>query len=151
MATKRGEEVVRHNGREFARFLWESWSPSGWFDDELFDKVAPSFENPDWANVTLHSYRVRWREAEPDPRYTELARRQIAAKTISVPVVMLHGEDDRVVPARSSEGKERHFTGGYDRWVLPGVGHFPTREAPRQVGEIMKEFLIASRRQSSRE
>jgi pimeloyl-ACP methyl ester carboxylesterase len=149
MATRRGEEIVRRNGRAFARFQWQSWSPSGWYDDELFDKVAASFENPDWAEVTLHSYRVRWGEAEPDPRYAELARRQIAAKTISVPALTLHGEDDRVVLAKSSEGKERHFSAGYDRRILPGVGHFLTREAPRQVGEMMEEFLIASGQRSS--
>ncbi|WP_292302545.1 alpha/beta hydrolase [Mesorhizobium sp.] len=144
MATKCGEESIRRNGRAFARFQWDSWSPPGWFDDELFDKVAASFENPDWVEVTLHSYRVRWDEAEHDPRYAELARRQVTAKAISVPTLTLHGDDDRVVPAKSSEAKEGYFTARYDRRLLPGVGHFPTREAPKQVGEMIGEFLIAS-------
>jgi hypothetical protein len=29
-----------------------------------------------WPNMTLHSYRVRWGEAEPDPYYAELEKRQ---------------------------------------------------------------------------
>jgi hypothetical protein len=34
--------------------------------------AAESLKNPDWPNMTLHSYRVRWGEAEPDPYYAEL-------------------------------------------------------------------------------
>ncbi|RUZ66955.1 alpha/beta hydrolase, partial [Mesorhizobium sp. M7A.F.Ca.US.007.01.1.1] len=117
------------------------WGPLGWFDDAIFDGVASSFENPDWADVTLHSYRVRWEEAEPDPRYAELARRQATVKIITVPILTLHGGDDRVVFAQSSEGLEEHFTAFY-RWVvLDGIGHFPTREASDQVSRMLAAFL----------
>jgi len=51
-------------------------SPHGWFDDAVFNAVAESLKNPDWPNMTLHSYRVRWGEAEPDPYYAELEKRQ---------------------------------------------------------------------------
>ena len=46
------------------------------FDDAVFNAVAESLKNPDWPNMTLHSYRVRWGEAEPDPYYAELEKRQ---------------------------------------------------------------------------
>ncbi|RWP85805.1 MAG: alpha/beta hydrolase [Mesorhizobium sp.] len=141
MATARGAEFVRNNGKEFARYQWDSWGPSGWFDDAIFDGVASSFENPDWADVTLHSYRVRWEEAEPDPRYAELARRQAAVKIITVPILTLHGGADRVVFAQSSEGLEEHFTAFYRRVVLDGIGHFPTREASDQVSRLLAAFL----------
>jgi hypothetical protein len=39
----------------------------GWFEDATFNRVAASFDNPDWVDVTLRSYRTRWDEAEPDP------------------------------------------------------------------------------------
>jgi pimeloyl-ACP methyl ester carboxylesterase len=143
MATRPGEEAVREHGRAFARFLWDTWSPAGWFDDESFNSVAKSFENPDWVDVTLHSYRVRWDEAKPDPRYAELARKQISANTIAVPTLTLHGDEDRVVLATSSEAKGRYFSASYDRRLLAGIGHFPTREAPEQVLEAIREFLAA--------
>src|SRR5215813_3206 len=82
MATERGAEVVRRDGIAFARFLWTTWSPPDWFDDAAFAATSRSFENPDWADITLHSYRVRWDEADPDPRYADLERRQQAARTI---------------------------------------------------------------------
>jgi len=62
--------------QSLARFQWESWSPHGWFDDAVFNAVAESLKNPDWPNMTLHSYRVHWGEAEPDPYYAELEKRQ---------------------------------------------------------------------------
>ncbi|MBZ9769099.1 alpha/beta hydrolase [Mesorhizobium sp. CA6] len=147
MATERGEQFVRQHGHSFARFQWGSWSPPGWFDDALFERVARSFKNPDWRDVTLHSYRVRWGEADPDPRYAELARKQVEAKVISVPTLVLHGDDDRVVLPGSSEGKEEYFSASYERELLPGVGHFPTREAPEQTREALESFLTSFGRQ----
>ena len=74
----------------------ERWSPPGWFDDAAFDAVAESFENPDWADVTLHSYGVRWGEARPYLRYAVLEVAQKSARTILVPTVLIRGDSDRV-------------------------------------------------------
>jgi pimeloyl-ACP methyl ester carboxylesterase len=141
MATDRGAEVVRRDGIALARFLWSTWSPPDWFDDAAFAATSRSFENPDWAAVTLHSYRVRWEEAEPDPSYAALERRQQAIRTISVPTLLIHGGDDRCVAASTSEGKDQNFSGIYERRVIPGAGHFLAREAPRTVAEWTVEFL----------
>ena len=141
MATERGAEVVRNHGKALARFMWDSWSPPGWFDDRTFDSVARSFDNPDWAEVTLHSYRVRWGETEPDPKHSELARRQRSARTISVPTMMVQGGEDRCVLPSSTKGMESYFSGPYARRVIEGVGHFPSREAPDSVVELLLEFL----------
>jgi pimeloyl-ACP methyl ester carboxylesterase len=143
--TRRGEEFVREHGKAFAREMWDTWSPPGWFDDAEFDRVAASFANPDWVEITLHSMRVRWQEAEPDPRYAGLAAAQLAAKTIDVPALMLQGGADTVSLPVSSEGKERYFTASYERRVLPGVGHFLTREAPSQVAASLNELLLRER------
>jgi pimeloyl-ACP methyl ester carboxylesterase len=141
MATERGAEVVRRDGIAFARFQWTTWSPPGWFDETAFAATARSFENPDWAAITLHSYRVRWEAAEPDPAYADFERRQQSVRTIAVPTVLIHGAEDRCVAASTSEGKERHFTREYERRVIPDVGHFPTREAPETVAQWAAEFL----------
>jgi hypothetical protein len=54
-----GAAAVRSDPKGFARLLWDTWGPAGWFDDGEFDTTAESFENPDWAEVTLHAYRGR--------------------------------------------------------------------------------------------
>jgi pimeloyl-ACP methyl ester carboxylesterase len=63
-ATKRGAQTVRDDRKGSARIMWETWSPEGWFDDATFDRVAASFDNPDWVDVTLHSYRSRARSRQ---------------------------------------------------------------------------------------
>ena len=74
MATERGADVVRRDGIAFARYQWTTWSASRVVCDEsTFAITARSFENPDWAAITLHSYRVRWDEAAPDPRGTPIS------------------------------------------------------------------------------
>ena len=66
-ATERGAQAVRDDRKGFARIMWETWSPQGWFDHVTFDRVAASFDNPDWVHVTLHSYRSRWTKPSPPP------------------------------------------------------------------------------------
>jgi len=143
MATERGAETVRRDRKAFACIQWETWAPQGWFKDFEFETTAKSFENPDWPAITVHSYTVRWGEAEKDPRYRDLDRRAKSAQTISVPTLMIQGGADGVTVPSTTDGKEKYFTGGYERHVLDGVGHFPTREAPNAVNGLVIDFLKA--------
>jgi pimeloyl-ACP methyl ester carboxylesterase len=133
MATRRGERMVRQDPRGFARIMWVNWSPKGWFDPAAFDRVAASFDNPDWIDVTLHSYRARWDEAEPDPRSRWLEDAVRTTQQLAVPALYVQGEVDGVNPPEVSESVAAKFSGPFERIVLPGVGHFPTREAPEAV------------------
>lgn len=143
MATPLGEKTVRANPIGFARIMWDTWSPPGWFDQTEFDLTATAFDNPDWVDVTLHSYRHRWGHAAGDPSYTT----QIAALTplpvIADPMLVIHGGADAVNPAETSAGKEQWFSGPYHRVVLEGVGHFPQREKPIAVAQALIDFFGA--------
>jgi pimeloyl-ACP methyl ester carboxylesterase len=141
MATARGQAAVRRHGKEFARVIWTTWSPQGWFRDADFEAVARSFENPDWPAITFHAYQVRWEEAEPDPRYAALAQRQRAVTSISVPTLMIQGGEDYCVLPAGTESAAPYFTGPYERVVLDGIGHFPTREAPQRVTDLLLRHL----------
>ena len=143
MATKRGKETVRRDPKSFARIQWETWAPQGWFSEEEFAATAKSFENPDWPDITLHSYTVRWGEAAKDPRHGDLDRRAMATRSMSVPTLMIQGGADGVTLAATTDGKDKYFTGGYRRVVLDGVGHFPTREAPDAVNKLLLAVLKA--------
>jgi pimeloyl-ACP methyl ester carboxylesterase len=90
-ATKRGSQTVRANPKAFAHIIWETWSPKDWFDDATFDRVATSFDNPDWIDVTLHSYRSRWDEAEPDPVSEALHDKVKATKSLGLPAIYFQG------------------------------------------------------------
>ena len=93
--------------------------------------------------ITWHSYSVRWGEADKDRRYADLDRLVTAAQSIPTPTLMIQGGSDAVTLPETTEGKDKYFTGGYARHVFPGVGHFPTREAPDAVSQLMKDFLRA--------
>jgi pimeloyl-ACP methyl ester carboxylesterase len=54
---------------------------------------------------------------------------------------MLHGEADGVTFPSSSANKEKFFTGPYRRTLIPGVGHFPQREAPKVVAAAVLDWL----------
>ncbi len=80
--------------------------------------------------MVIHSYRHRFGLAPGDPAVEEIERRLIAQPSIPVPTVALHGSDDGVTPAGSSEGHARFFSGAYERQVIPGAGHNLPQEAP---------------------
>ena len=133
MATARGAQAVRDDRRGFARTHWDNWSPPGWYDEATFARVARSWDNPDWVDVTLHSYRARWGEAEPDPRSVWLEDKVKATTTLSLPAIYVQGAVDGVNPPAASQGVSRKFSGPFDYVLLPGVGHFPQREAADAV------------------
>jgi pimeloyl-ACP methyl ester carboxylesterase len=143
MATPRGERTVREDARAFARIMWDTWSPPGWYDEDEFAATAQAFDNRDWADVTLHSYRHRWGHASGDPACAEDEAALDPAPVLEVPTLVLHGTADGVNHPDTSAGKESLFRGRYERRLLEGVGHFPQREAPGEVSRVLLDFLGA--------
>ncbi len=141
MATPLGERTVREDPKAFARTMWETWSPAGWFDDAEFNATAIAFENPDWIDVTLHSYRHRWGFVPGDPAYAADTAALKPLPVLATPTLVIHGKDDFVNPVATSANKEAWFSGGYHRVVLDGVGHFPQREAAADVADAILGFV----------
>jgi len=134
----RGIDLVKSARHELGKFMWKTWSPAWQFSEAEYAATAASFENPDWADVTIHSYRHRWGYADGDPRYADLERRVAQVPPVSVPTLVLHGAIDACNDPATSEHKEKFFTSRYERKLLPNVGHFPQREDPETVaGEII--------------
>jgi pimeloyl-ACP methyl ester carboxylesterase len=140
-ALERGRQTLERDRRDFVRRIWSLWAPSWRYTDAEFDASAPSFDNPDWIDVTLHSYRHRWGLAPGDPRYDGLERQLAEPLPVTVPTVMLHGAEDGATLPETSVGKESFFTAGYRREVLAGIGHFVPREAPDAVAAAALELL----------
>lgn len=141
MATKRGSEAIAADPHGFARIQWENWGRDGWFDEATFEAVARSFDNPDWVAITLHSYRVRWGEADPDPQSAWLEDRIKETRSLSLPSIYFQGAEDGVNPPELSENLHEKFSGPFDRILLQNVGHFPQREDPETVARELAIFL----------
>jgi pimeloyl-ACP methyl ester carboxylesterase len=137
--TERGRTGLKRNRRDIAHLLWRLWSPNWQFDDSTFAATADSFDNPDFVEVTIHSYRHRYGNASGDPALDEIDRQLVAQPPITVPTVVLHGACDGVIPPDQSTDAKRHFTEYYARQVVPIAGHFLSREKPEVlVGAVRR-------------
>ena len=54
-----------------ARLLRRMWSPA-WAFDATFERTATAFDNPDFVEVVIHSYRHRYRVAPGDLAYAAI-------------------------------------------------------------------------------
>jgi len=131
--TERGRAGLTANRRDIARVLWRLWSPNWAFDEATLQASASSFDNADFVDVTIQSYRHRYGNAAGDPAYDELEARLAALPEITVPAIILHGEDDGVGSPAGSIPRDRLFTGGVERRLIPRAGHFLSRENPHDV------------------
>lgn len=136
--SERGRAGLSENRREFCKLLWRLWSPTWKFTDEEFNQTASSFDNPDFVDVVIHSYRHRYGLVPGDPLVEDTEQRLTQLPKISVPSIILDGLDDGVLPAGGSAGHRHFFTGPYQHWTIPGVGHNLPQEAP---GEFAKSVL----------
>ena len=143
MAGTRARPGHGANRREFCRLIWQLWSPNWSFDDATFARTASSFDNPDFVEVTIHSYRHRYRNAEGDPAFEPIEQRLATRPTIAVPTIALHGEANGVTPLQTSADHARFFTGPYERRVLPRAGHNLPQEVPDIVTAATLELVRA--------
>ena len=142
-ATDRGERELVTNARAFCRALWQYWSPGWLFDEAEYASTAASFDNPDFVQVTLSSYRQRWGFAKGADEYAPERRVLEGVPPLAVPTLVLAGADDACTLPTGFLGKESLFTGPYRLEMVPGSGHFVQRERPEFVAERVLTHLRA--------
>jgi pimeloyl-ACP methyl ester carboxylesterase len=128
--TPRGREGLAVNRYELGKLLWQLWSPSWKFDEATYVNTAKSFENPDFVDVAIHSYRHRFGYAPGEPALEEIETALSKQPKIAVPTITLCGADDGVSIIPSKEQDASHFLGHYEYRMLQGVGHNIPQEAP---------------------
>lgn len=141
MATARGVKAIQEDHRAFTRYLWDTWSPAGWYLPDEFEATAEAFDNPDWAEIVLHSYRHRWGFSPSYAIHEDDERRLTPPPTVRVPTLVIHGECDRANHPDTSSGKEQFFAARYERVVLASIGHFPQRECGREIAKLILGFV----------
>jgi pimeloyl-ACP methyl ester carboxylesterase len=140
---ERGRAGLAANRREIARILWQQWSPNWHFDDATFERSAAAFDNPDFVEVVIHSYRHRYGLADGDPNYARLEQRLAAQPAISVPAITLDGAADGVFPATDGRASATKFTGPRSHRVIPRAGHNLPQEAPEAFAGAVMELVKA--------
>jgi pimeloyl-ACP methyl ester carboxylesterase len=140
-ALARGYQLLTDRRRELTLDMWRHWCPNWVIDPAEFEATAASFDNPDWVEVTTHSYRHRWGYADGEGRYAPLEHKIYTVPPLSVPTLVLHGGADRCNDPSTSDNKDHLFSGPYQRTLLPSAGHFPQREAPAEVAREILGWL----------
>lgn len=135
--SERGRVGLSKNRSELCKLLWRLWSPTWNFTDEDFNQTAISFDNPDFVDVVIHSYRHRFGLVPGDPSVEETEQRLTKLPKISVSSITLDAHDDGVDPLGGSADHHHFFTGTYAHRVIFGVGHNLPQEAPREFAEVV--------------
>jgi len=141
--TPRGREGLAAHRRDFAELLWRLWSPLWQFDSATYAATAPSFDNPDFVEVVIHSYRHRFGYAPGDPGLEELERALAKRPSIAAPTIALWGAADGVVKAPNPDPDAGFFSGRYECRLLAGIGHNIPQEAPKATAAALLELLGA--------
>ena len=139
--SERGRNGLAKDRRAVCKLLWKLWSPTWGFDETAFERSAAAFDNPDFVDVVIHSYRHRFGLVPGDPAYADIERRLAAQPAITVPSITYDGADDGVRPAAPASQHARFFAGSRDHRLVPGVGHNMPQEVPQVFADAVMELV----------
>jgi len=140
--TEQGRVGLEENRRDIIRHLWETWAPTWDYTDEAFNLSAPSFDNPDFVDIVLHSYRHRHMNAPGEDRFIEVELNLAKTPPITVPSIVLRGADSGLgAPSQDPSGDERNFTQLVARRIVSGAGHDLPVQRPDAVSAALLELL----------
>ena len=139
--SERGRAGLAADRSAFCRLIWKLWSPSWVFDDATFTRSAAAFDNPDFVDVVIQSYRHRFGLVAGDPALLAVEQRLAAQPPITVPSITFDGADDGVRPPAAAAQHARLFTGSRSHFVVPGAGHNLPQEKPQVFADAVLELM----------
>ena len=112
----------------------------------MYDLTAASFDNPDFVDCVIHSYRHRHLNAPGEPRFLETEQQLAKRPPITVPTIVLHGGDDAFghPDAAITPADRASFPKLVDKRVVAGAGHFVPHEQPDAVASALLDVLRAA-------
>lgn len=140
--TEQGRIGLEENRRDIVRYLWDTWSPGWQYTDEAFDRSAPSFDNPDFVEITLHSYRHRHTNAPGEDRFIEIERKLAEGPPVLVPSIVLRGDDSGFGrPKPDPTEDQAKFPNLVASRIVTGAGHDLPAHRPDQVAVALFDLL----------
>jgi pimeloyl-ACP methyl ester carboxylesterase len=130
--SERGRAGLKRYRRELAAQLWREWSPERPIADADFEQTAPSFDNPDFVDVVIHSYRHRFGLVPGAEQYEEDERFLAAHPAVDVPAIVLDPTEDPALNPRPREQHAAWFPRLLDYRQIPS-GHNQPFDAPAEV------------------
>ncbi len=134
---ERGRHGLEQNRHDLCKLLWKLWSPSWAFSEATYNQTAASFDNPDFVDVVIHSYRHRFGLVPGDTHLADIERQLALKPLITVPCVTLDGTTDGV-SGGSTAHHGKHFSGRHEHVMVDGAGHNLPQEAPGQFAAAIQ-------------
>ncbi|MVV50279.1 alpha/beta hydrolase [Pseudomonas sp. PB120] len=135
--TERGRLGLTADRTGIAKVIWTRNSPGWNFDDATLARTAVAFDNPDYVDVVIHSYRHRLGLADGYPAYVEIEKRLAALPPITMPAITLDGITDGNFPAGDGSATAKRFTGKRIHRQVPNAGHNLPQEAPQAFADAV--------------
>ena len=140
--TERGARGLNENRHDIIRYLWDTWSPAWSYSDEDYARSAPSFDNPDFVDICVHSYRHRHVNAPGEQRFVEVERRLAERPVITVPAIVLRAAQSGFGPPSSDPlGDLARFSDLRARRIVDGAGHDLPAHRPDALVDALLELL----------
>jgi pimeloyl-ACP methyl ester carboxylesterase len=130
--SQRGQAGLTRYRRELTAQLWREWSPARPIVDADFERTAPSFENPDFVDVVIHSYRHRFGLVPGAEEYEADERLLAGLPTVDVPAIVLDPTEDPALNPRTRAEHAARFPRLLDYRQISS-GHNQPFDAPTEV------------------
>jgi pimeloyl-ACP methyl ester carboxylesterase len=127
--------VAANDDMALIDYLWDLWSPPGTDYSQHLARVKETLagEGSLKAAVSVYPNFVPTETTGITPAMTA---------PIEIPAMLVYGSDD-VLPPALTAGEEAHHPGGLRREAIDGAVHWPHRERPDVVNQILLDWLAA--------
>ena len=137
--TKRGFNSLTKNRNDLIKFLWKTWSPTWKFSKKDFELSQESFQNPDFVDVVIHSYKHRYGLVDGDKSYSNIENKLSLTPKIKVPTITLDGLMNGVREPKHEKNIKK-FTNLIKHKLLKNVGHNVPQESPLIFSNLILEI-----------
>ena len=140
--SERGRLGLINKRHDFIKYLWQTWSPSWNFNDEIYGLSKNSFDNSDFVDVVVHSYKHRFGIVAGDPKFDLIEKDLSKQPTISVPSITIDGETDGVSELSNISKIKQKFSAHVRHQILPNIGHNVPQEDPKNFSRAVLELAF---------
>ena len=142
--SERGRLGLINKRHDFIKYLWRTWSPSWDFNDEIYGLSKNSFDNSDFVDVVVHSYKHRFGIVAGDPKFDLIEKDLSKQPTISVPSITIDGETDGVSGLSNITKIKQKFSSHVRHQILPNTGHNVPQEDPKNFSKAVLELAFVN-------
>lgn len=140
--SERGRLGLINMRHDFIKYLWQTWSPSWNFNDEIYGLSKSSFDNSDFVDVVVHSYKHRFGIVAGDPKFDLIEKDLSKQPKISVPSITIDGETDGVSGLSNITKIKQKFSSHVRHQILPNIGHNVPQEDPKNFSRAVLELAF---------